>query len=1139
MRLSLKAHNKYNLSKEFFNTQEGYITFPEVYLVRLFVESINGKRDLLNFPELAVRASEINGIGLINEISHKIFNQFEEEIGSELYGNLLTELSTELGESELREVMKSFLDEFPHPNVFSGNVDVDTYLEGTTNGKANQEIVLEEIVHVWLSNHNPSFSKHLEFFDDTYLEKTPSYSMTIEKINEYFGQQISFGPENLPLIQLLQKPVSENPYSIKDQLEYMTKEWGSFLDPTTYYRLLYALDLFAEEEKMRGFGPGEAQVLDYGEGLEERYTPDKDWMPNVVMMAKTTYVWLDQLSKKYDREIRHLDQIPEEELDQLVNWGFNSLWLIGLWERSPASKTVKHWCGNPEAEASAYSLFDYVIASDLGGEKAYYILEERAKSKSIRLASDMVPNHTGIDSKWVREHPNWYVSLDFPPFPSYSYSGESLSGDPNIGIYLEDHYFSQTDAAVTFKRVDFRTNETKYIYHGNDGTSMPWNDTAQLNYLLPEVREVVIQTILHVARKFPIIRFDAAMTLTKKHFQRLWFPPPGSGGDIPSRAGMGLTPQEFQAAIPQEFWREVVDRINQEMPDTLLLAEAFWLLEGFFVRTLGMHRVYNSAFMNMIRDEDNAKYRSVIKNTLEYDPQILKRFVNFMNNPDEETAAKQFGKGEKYFGICLLLVTLPGLPMFGHGQVEGFAEKYGMEYRRAYWEEEVDWGLLQQHERVIFPLVKNRYLFSDVENFYLYDLYTTKGYVDEDVFCYSNGSGSERALIIYNNNMNGTAGWIKTSSAKLDKSTELLNQNLLGEGLLLSNDSNKYWIFRDQFSSLEYIRRSSEIYEHGFHVILDGYQSMALTNIREVTDNEWKHYSHLNDFLFGHGVPDIEEAKLELIYEPLLTAFRSIFNYEIIDELSHAIKQLNPVELVNILQDAHENIESFYNQVIIYTDEHISELERKQQSSSSFQDTLEYCKSLNKIYTGETGFSSETKRILSQSLKEFILIYSWILLKDLGGTHKDDDSAIKSRARIDQWHLAHVLRDQLTAFHQLSPEDIDSLVNLGKILIRYQDWYNTYKELNTRMILQTFLTNPEIHDFLNINRFQDVLWFNSEKFEKLTNFLGLIAFLQIGGEDYGVERASREGKRIHEIVTKWKHASKESEYKLEKLLNSL
>ena len=96
-----------------------------------------------------------------------------------------------------------------------------------------------------------------------------------------------------------------------------------------------------------------------------------------------------------------------------------------------------------------------------------------------------------------------------------------------------------------------------------------------------------------------------------------------------------MSKAEFNEADAEEFWREVVDRVAAEAPDTLLLAEAFWMMEGYFVRTLGMHRVYNSAFMNMMRDEQNAEYRLVIKNTLEFDPQILKRYVNFMNNPDE------------------------------------------------------------------------------------------------------------------------------------------------------------------------------------------------------------------------------------------------------------------------------------------------------------------------------------------------------------------------------------------------------------------------------------------------------------------------------------------------------------------------
>ena len=89
------------------------------------------------------------------------------------------------------------------------------------------------------------------------------------------------------------------------------------------------------------------------------------------------------------------------------------------------------------------------------------------------------------------------------PYPAYSFDGPDLSNDARVEIKIEDHYFEQTDAAVVFQRRDRQSGETRYIYHGNDGTSFPWNDTAQLDYLNPAVREQVIQTILHVARLFP------------------------------------------------------------------------------------------------------------------------------------------------------------------------------------------------------------------------------------------------------------------------------------------------------------------------------------------------------------------------------------------------------------------------------------------------------------------------------------------------------------------------------------------------------------------------------------------------------------------------------------------------------------
>ncbi len=83
-------------------------------------------------------------------------------------------------------------------------------------------------------------------------------------------------------------------------------------------------------------------------------------------------------------------------------------------------------------------------------------------------------------------------------------------------VRIEDNYYNRSDAAVVFERKDAYTGDKRYIYHGNDGTHMPWNDTAQLNVLNPEVKESLIQTIIHVAHKTPIIRFDAAMTLAKK-----------------------------------------------------------------------------------------------------------------------------------------------------------------------------------------------------------------------------------------------------------------------------------------------------------------------------------------------------------------------------------------------------------------------------------------------------------------------------------------------------------------------------------------------------------------------------------------------------------------------------------------------
>ena len=738
-----------------------------------------------------------------------------------------------------------------------------------------------------LANENPAFGPFRFLFDEAVLAtpgspEAEAYEAALPILERRFAALPSFGPDGQDLITLLRSPAAAAPFSLPGQLDFIRSRWGLLLGDMLL-RLLGALDLMREEDKPRFPGPGPTRAYVYS-GMEreyERFSQDKDWMPNVVMIAKSVLVWLWQLSRSYRRDIRTIDAIPDEELDELASRGINALWLIGLWERSPASAELKRRCGNPEAASSAYSLFDYEIAAELGGWSALERLREKCGWRGIRLAADMVPNHTGLDSTWVRDRPDLFMQSDSCPFPGYSFNGGDLSGDGRVGIWIEDHYYDRTDAAVVFKRLDRSSGKVSYVYHGNDGTGLPWSDTAQIDFLKKEARDAVAERILHVAANFPIIRFDAAMIMARKHFRRLWYPEPGSGGDVPSRSERALSAEDFDRAMPNEFWREIVDLCAERAPDTLLLAEAFWMMEGYFVRTLGMHRVYNSAFMNMLKREENAKYRETIRNTQEFDKDVLKRFVNFMNNPDEETAVAQFGKGDKYFGVCTMMATMPGLPMIGHGQIEGFEEKYGMEYRRAYRDEAPDPGLIERHEREIFPLLKRRRLFSGVERFLLYDFVAPDGSVNENVFAYSNGDGAESALVLYNNAFARAEGRIRDSCAyaeKLPAGQKRSTRSALAAALALAGggERGRFAVFREQRAGLWFIRRSDDIARDGLRVLLDGYQSQVFLDFFEVADDGRGIYSAVHDALGGAGTPDFSAAVQDVALKDLYAALAAL-----------------------------------------------------------------------------------------------------------------------------------------------------------------------------------------------------------------------------------------------------------------------
>lgn len=1186
--ISAEVRDKYQFADSLFSFN-GNVIFADFYSVRVFTQKMNEFRD----SSSKVRTGQVNAMGLLDEIFHFILREYETKANPNVFSRALSTLNSEIGSENVEKVLLRFTQAFPPVDVYKGYLTAEKYLSGSSIGRPNREVALEELILLHIANFNPANNPFFELFSDKELYENTRYGDMLSVLDGFFQNEKPFGPDNQYIFELLKTPILNNPESLEDQLKYVMNRWSMILDVKFLSKILSGMDLIKEDVRlgMFGFGGGaptvvpkykgevdEADILSlgksgykYGKDAQldyiepEKFTPDLDWMPQVVLLAKNAYVWLDQLSKKYQRPINRLDQVPDEELDMLRDFHFTGLWLIGLWERSRASQKIKQMTGNPEAVPSAYSLYDYVIAYDLGGESAFENLKYRAAQRGIRLASDMVPNHMGIFSKWVVERPHYFIQSPYPPFPNYRFTGPDLSDDPSVQIRIEDGYWSKTDAAVVFQRIDNNTGEVRYIYHGNDGTNMPWNDTAQLDMLKSEVREAVIQTIFHVARKTSIIRFDAAMTLAKRHFQRLWYPQPGHGGDIPSRADHALTNERFNELFPQEFWREVVDRINAEMPDTLLLAEAFWLMEGYFVRTLGMHRVYNSAFMHMMMKEENTKYRDVISNTLEFNPEILKRYVNFMSNPDEETAIKQFGTDDKYFGVATLLVTLPGLPMFGHGQIEGFTEKYGMEYRRAYYNETPHQWLIERHQREIFPLMQKRYMFSQVSDFWFYDFIAPNGHVNENVFSFTNGYGHERAVVFYNNKFSQASGYINYSTGKAKSSgggeVKDLDYTNLANALNVKNEDNHYYIFREHVSGLQFIRSGRELHMNGLYVELDAFKYQVYWEFREVYDTTGE-YENLRNYLQGRGVPDIEMVFAELRLAPVHDALLSVFETDISELIEASFTEEIEID-AQALKKITNKYNLFLNEAARKLGIYDADLEGL---TERFRLGIESVTSINEILNPKE-LKEENELLLDELHKTFLLtadvnyrenslIYLlWLAAVVLERSRTDGEARLFDELML-QIPLSHILR-RLGRSEADIYQDIDLLRLLSDVSPRLKaesvraalDFDAVSEESDSANRLSApevefwkeLFADEKARKFLGINQYEDVWYYSKENLEDLLNWFFTTEIIKqnIAGELKEKENRKQILRFIQtafERIGYMKSLSDKSEYKLLKLL---
>ena len=170
-----------------------------------------------------------------------------------------------------------------------------------------------------------------------------------------------------------------------------------------------------------------------------------------------------------------------------------------------------------------------------------------------------------------------------------------------------------------------------------------------------------------------------------------------------------------------------------------------------------------------------------------------------------------------------------------------------------------------------------------MDNFLLYDLVGQNGGVNENVFAYTNGSGGEKALVVYNNAYDRAEGSIRISvpyAEKLPGGGKRSMRRSLVDALGLTPESGHYAVMREQRSGLWFLRSSRELDEKGLALILDGFQSQVFLDIFEVADDEKRLYSAVYNALGGKGIPDLADAVQDIVLKDLYAALARLVNPE-------------------------------------------------------------------------------------------------------------------------------------------------------------------------------------------------------------------------------------------------------------------
>ena len=372
-----------------------------------------------------------------------------------------------------------------------------------------------------------------------------------------------------------------------------------------------------------------------------------------------TRVWLTGLSRALGRRAT-LDDIPDAELDRLVELGFDWVWFLSVWQTGPAAQAISR--ANPEwrrefgetlpdledddIAGSGFAIRSYTVHRALGGAAALARLRKRLQERGLKLMLDFVPNHMAPDHAWVDKHPEYFVQ-----------GSES----------------DLARAAQNYCRMPTKKNGPRVLAYGRDPYFDGWPDTLQLDYGNPDLQQAMIRELTRIAGQCDGVRCDMAMLVLPDVFERTW----GIRADL--------------------FWPKATESVRRKHPHFKFMAEVYWDLE-WTMQQQGFDYAYDKRLYDRLREGRARPVREHFLAGLDYQDKLAR----FLENHDEPRAAATFSP-EVHEAAAVITFLSPGLRLFHQGQFQGCRKRISPHLVRAP-EEPVDGRLEKFYDRLLAVL---------------------------------------------------------------------------------------------------------------------------------------------------------------------------------------------------------------------------------------------------------------------------------------------------------------------------------------------------------------------------------------------------------------------------------------------------